>query len=189
MFRQEIDNNFLRTIEGKKGSLGDSTYYLSSFILDDSLWTQQEPLALPSDKTFAIKWAKLVKFDSLVPMYPSATLTTMGDADYYVVDDGQLVLYNNGSAATYDTLNNISSASTGENLFEFDSNQKSMLRHNYLSDSSSRNHDIIRVPGSRMVVLRIKYCSIVGVQDTNKNSLRRGGTNPTSEDDVWAKIA
>jgi hypothetical protein len=187
MFRQDIKNNFLRTLEGKKGSLGASTYNLSTFVQDSSLWTQQDPLALPSDKTFAIKWAKLVKFDSLVPMYScSATMTKMGDADYYVVKDGQLVLCYNGSAATYSTLNDISSAWKGTDLFKFDSNQKSILRHEYVT---GKNYDIIRVPGSRMVVLRIKYCSIVGVGERDKNSLRRVCTNPADESDVWRKIA
>jgi hypothetical protein len=189
MIREKIDGNFLRRYEGKKGSLGDSTYNLSTFILDASLWTQEQPYAFDSNKTITIKWAKLVKFDSLVPMYPSATMTTMGSADYYVVGDGQLVLTNNGSAATYNTLNDIAGASTGKDLFQFDSNQKSILRHDFLTDASSRNHDIIRVPGSKLVVLRIKYCSIVGVQETDKNSIRRAPTNPTSESDVFAKMA
>lgn len=112
-------------------------------------------VALDSSKSLTIKWAKLVKFDSLVPMYPSgATVTKMGDSVYYEMKDGQILLFDDDFAATYNTLNDMSIASTKQDLFKFNSNKNSILRHEYLSDASSRHHDIIRVPGSRMMVVR-----------------------------------
>jgi hypothetical protein len=113
-------------------------------------------------------------------MYPSgATLTITYHKDV------QLILCDNGSAAT---LNDIASASTGQDLFKFDSNQKSILRHECLKDASSRHHDIIRVPGSR-IVLRIKF---VGVKERDKKTpsgehLRI--RDPGPEADVWTKMA
>ena len=35
----------------------------------------------------------------------------------------------------------------------------------------------------------MKYCSITGVQNKDKKSLRKGSINPISEGNVWMKIA
>ena len=42
------------------------------------------------------------------------------------------------------------------------------IRHEYLTDASNRNHGIIHVPGSRIMVMSMEYCSITSVQDKDK---------------------
>lgn len=41
-------------------------------------------------------------------MYPSgATMTKMGDSVYYVMKDGQILLFEDGFEATYNTLRHV----------------------------------------------------------------------------------
>ena len=66
-------------------------------------------------------------------------MTRMGDSVYYVMKDGQILSSDDGFAVTYNALNDMSSASTKQDLFKFDSNKS---RVEYLTDTSSRHHDI-----------------------------------------------
>lgn len=80
----------------------------------------------------------------------------------------------------------MSSASTKQDLFKFDSSKWSILRHEYLNDASKRHHDIILVPGSTMMAMWMTAACRTKTQKFYPES-----TSPTSdsEDDVWTKIA
>lgn len=184
MIQQVVSDNKLVVLKATVTGLGNDYFPLSTYVNDSRLWTQESATDLPSGNRVVVS-AKMVKFVGVVPA-PLASATEMAAQSSYDLKDGQILREKEGWAAVYDTLN--SDVSTRTDLFCFDTSktERCILRHEYLEDDSNRCHDVVQIEGSRLILVKITYASLVAVSDLN--SLGYDPAEPTWEGEVFEKI-
>lgn len=156
----KIERDVLYLRAGYKEKIGEGLFRLSALRSEDGVVSTIFQIGWTELAGQYIEACKLVKLPQLVPLYAkSSDIPTLSkEVSYANISDGQIILDQAGEEAIYDTLN--SSPRDNEDLFTWrDGEVNSVVLHAY-RPGVKRRHEVIRVPGSRVFVLRLTGCWI-----------------------------
>ncbi|KAH7320693.1 hypothetical protein B0I35DRAFT_500874 [Stachybotrys elegans] len=177
----EIESDTLYLRVGYEEKVGEGRFLLSELKNKGGVVTTIFQIGWTDFSDKYIQACKLLRLPQLVPLYDKAAdvAALSKEVSYADVSDGQMILDAEGNEALFNTLN--SSPSYNTEMFTWQKGEVSTVLLHAYRPGVTRWHDVIRLPKSRVIVLRLQRCWI----DVDNDKKRSSMTTPrTSESDV-----